>query len=136
MAIYKITRINDAVSSKEQLVKEIARLLNMQETECMDVFKDAEVEDIEDFLQQLKLIVKKPLKEKWEKWSPKDSKVNDDYGWEIDSKNAEDAAYEFADEFGFEEAFESIVRALDNDRLADIMAYIFRTNDFESKYLK
>ena len=53
------------------------------------------------------------------------------YGWEVDSSEAE-LAYNFmADEIGNEELNAAIVRAMSDDTLADIMAYLLRMYDMK-----
>lgn len=51
------------------------------------------------------------------------------YGWEVDTSEAE-LAYEFmAQEIGNEELNKAIVRAMGNETLSQIMAYLLRMYD-------
>lgn len=52
------------------------------------------------------------------------------YGWVVESWEAQEA-YDFAcDYFGKEDLDDQIIRAISNEELAECLAFIFRMNDF------
>lgn len=52
-------------------------------------------------------------------------------GWVVEPSEAEEAYNMFAAELGNEEANAAIVRALGDNALSDVLAYLFRMYDFK-----
>ena len=77
--------------------------------------------------QDLKKVVRECVKK-----ALAETQINEgeSYGWVVDSSEAEEAYNMFAAEIGNEEANAAIVRAMNNNVLADILAYLFRMYDF------
>ena len=77
--------------------------------------------------KQLNETVKKTIK----KFLKKQLRESNSYGWEVDSSEAQ-LAYDFmVNEIGEEKTNSAIVRALGNNALADVMAYLLRMYDMK-----
>ena len=63
--------------------------------------------------------------------------IVEDYGWKLDTDNAYDALFEFAEYFGTSQTLDDLAQALPSDELAKVLIYLFRMYDFkESSFLE